>query len=379
MQKTTPVGTTVLVALFAVATGWGLLAGRAALAGQPATADFKPAFLKLCDVACGQLNTEERHKDKSYNGRHPAYHYEDSYAVRALAVAYDLTGDKRYLDACKVWSEQMAAFQDKMIPAGAYYMNYGRKPGTTKGGWYVADSSSIALGVLATAVRCEDPAQKDRYLKSVESFAKLVIDNYVGPAGGITDGLWEKYDGEWWCSSGIFGSLAFVLYEETGDETYRKVALDALDWLNGLEFNKVKHISFEDAAPAVIMYILEGYSAAWGRLDAGSDRLTAAESQMNETLQWMAKNQKSRRADSPWDYNSQWGSKLGGLPFHVYVYAGHSPEGRDLHTAADRELRHVESVLGEDKEPKLTQLAAFAMMSYAERVSPGAVYRKSKR
>ena len=83
----------------------------------------------------------------------------------------------------------MVEFQSKMIPKGAYSMNYGCKPGEDKGDWYVADSASIGMGVLATAVRSSDAAQKERFLKSVESFAKLVIDNYVGPGGGITDGL----------------------------------------------------------------------------------------------------------------------------------------------------------------------------------------------
>jgi len=32
-----------------------------------------------------------------------------------------------------------------------------------------------------------------------------------------------------------------------------------------------------------------------------------------------------------------------------------------------------------NKEPKLSQLAAFAMMSYAEKLSPGAIYHKTKR
>ena len=96
-------------------------------------------------------------------------------------------------------------------------MNYGRKPGELKGEWYVGDSSSIALAVLATAVRCPDAPEKTRLFNSVSAYAKLVMENYVRPGGGITDGLWSEFDGEWWCSTGIFGSLAFVLYEQTGD------------------------------------------------------------------------------------------------------------------------------------------------------------------
>ena len=44
------------------------------------------------------------------------------------------------------------------------------------GDWYVADSSSIGLAVLATSVRCQG-AERERYLASAEKFANLVISN----------------------------------------------------------------------------------------------------------------------------------------------------------------------------------------------------------
>jgi len=82
------------------------------------------------------------------------------------------------------------------------------------------------MGVLATAVRVTEP-RKRRFLSSAKSFAALVMEKYVGPSGGIRNGLWPKFDGEWWCSSGIFGSLAFLLYDETGQKRYLKTALGA--------------------------------------------------------------------------------------------------------------------------------------------------------
>lgn len=158
--------------------------------------------------------------------------YIDAYAVRALAVAYDLTAEPRYLDACRTWSKRMVDFQEQMTPSGAYYMHYRRKPGETRGNWYVADGSSIAMGVLATFVRCRNSAEKQRYLHSAQAFARLVLDNYVGPDGGIRNGGWDKFDGEWWCSSGTFGSLCFLLYQETGQGTYRDAGLRVIDWRN---------------------------------------------------------------------------------------------------------------------------------------------------
>jgi hypothetical protein len=232
------------------------------------------------------------------------------------------------------------------------------------------------MAVLATAVRCDDAARKARYLASVRAFAKLVIDNYVGPEGGITDGLWSKYDGQWWCSSGTFGSLCFLLYDETGEKQYLTVALGALDWLNRLDYTKVKHISFEKAAPSVIMYIFEAHSAAWPHLEPGSDRYKATVAQFTRALGWMSENQTGRGGQHKWDYNSQWGSKLGGLPMQMYVYARHVPGNQDVVAAADREMNHLSGLLLE--KPSLNQLTAFSLFSYAEKISPGGIYRKSK-
>jgi len=330
-------------------------------------ADFKTQFLQLCDTACQEFNS----------GTRPDSYYRDSYAVRALLAAYDLTGKQEYRDTCRRWSDRMIEFQGQMIPKGAYYMRYGRKPGEDKGDWYVGDSSSIALGILATAVRSPDPKERQRYLDSVKLYAKLVIDNYVGPEGGITDGLWSKFDGQWWCSTGIFGSLAFLLYNETGDETYRRIGLGTVDWLNRLDFANVGGpISFEERPPTVIMYMLETYSVALPHLEPGSPRYQGAMVQFNKCLAWMAENQRGRVPTLPWDYHSHnKGAKFGGLPFHMYVDAKYAPDPEALRAAADQELRYIASVLWQEAQPTISQLAVFAMMSYAERVNPGAVYR----
>jgi len=358
--------TVLLVSLLA---GWRAIASAPAVGGEKQKPNLQSEFFSLCDAACRELNSPAR--------RVPFY--QDSYAVRALAVAHDLGGKPKYLEMCRAWSDRMLAFQEKMIPKGAYYMNYGRKPGQDRGEWYVADSSSIALGVLATAVRCNDPAEKARYRKSVESFAQLVIDNYVRSSGGVTDGFWSQFDGEWWCSTGIFGSLAFVLYGETGKEPYRKAGLGALEWLNRQEIRKAQHISFDEAAPTVIMYVWEAYSAAWPYLKTEGETKKGALAQMAVALDWMARNQVGPGGSSRWNYNSQWGSKLGGLPFHMIVFARHVPGNERVAAAADRELAHLSDLLFGSGTPTLSQLAAFSMMSYAEKLSPGAMYRGSQR
>lgn len=348
----------------------GLLLIGHAFGGEPKLRD---EFLRLCDA--GYPIVEKQARTTERIGR--AYYW-DSYLVRALAVAYDMTDKEEYLEACKRWSDRMIEHQQKMIPKGGYYMQYGRRPGEDQGNWYVADCSSIALGVLATAVRCPKSHQRQRYLDSVESFAGLVADNFVRPSGGVTDGYWPKSDKEWWCSTGIYGSLAFCLYNETGDDRYLKIGLGTIDWLNRQDLLTVaKHYPPETIKPTVMMYCLEAYSAGLPHLPSASQRRQEAMAQLAKAYKWMMANWGGQAGI---DYISQWGSKFGGLPFHMYVYAKHLPHGRHVTAGADEELRHIAGVLRQAPHSnQRDQLALFAMMSYAEKLSPGAIYRSSKR
>jgi hypothetical protein len=354
--------------LLAMAIGGGPLVGNAAPGDKP---DLTAEFLRLCDGGVKVLY------EQAIVERPERPFYRDSYTVRGLAAAYDVTGKPEYLRACKRWSDRMIEYQNGMIPKGAYYMQYGRRPGQDKGHSYVADCSSIALGVLATAVRCDDPAEKAKYSDSVKAFAKLVADNWVRPSGGVTDGYWPGGDKEFWCSTGIFGSLAFCLYKETGDEAYLKIGRGTIDWLNRQDVltvaDKEKSFPRHGMEPTLLMYCLEAYSAGLPYLEAGSPRREAAMRQLAVAHQWMLGNMAGR---SEAEYLSQWGSKLGGLPFHLYVYAAQAPGNDKLTAAGDELLRHLGGIL--DRVSPSTQLAAFALMSYAERVSPGSIYRTSK-
>lgn len=358
-----------LVALLLIPAGW-----LAALASTTVAedADYRTEFIRLCDDSCPIL--EKQAQTTKRIGR--AFYW-DAYVVRALAVAHDMTGKEEYLDACKLWSDRMIEYQNGMIPNGAYYMQYGRKPGQDKGAWYVADGSSIALGVLATAVRCTDSAEKEKYLDSVKSFADLVADNFVRPSGGVTDGYWRKSDKEWWCSSGIFGSVAFCLYDETDDERYLKIGLGTIDWLNRQDLMTVAvHFPEKEIKPTVMMYCLEAYSTGLPFVEPDTERYKSAVAQLAKAHAWMSENLGGRAGI---DYISQWGSKFGGLPFHMYVYARHLPESEDVSAAADRELRYIAGALQKaSPSNQRDQLALFAMMSYAEKLSPGSIYRTSK-
>src|SRR5690242_6107882 len=95
-----------------------LFAGPQVRAAQTNDTEFRGEFFKLCDLAADKV------QDENSKGTF----FVDSYAVRALCAAYDLTGNTNYLNACTAWSERMVKYQEQMIPRGAYYMHYNRKP-----------------------------------------------------------------------------------------------------------------------------------------------------------------------------------------------------------------------------------------------------------
>src|ERR1700744_306894 len=219
---------------------------------QTNTMEWRRQFLQLCDVAVTQVT----------NPGSKGPFFVDSYAVRALCVAYDMTGNQKFLEACRTWSTRMIKYQTQMSPPGAYYMHYNRQPGETNGDWYSADSSSIGMALLATSVRCQG-AERKQLLDSTEQFASLVISNYVQSDGGISVGLWHESKDSWWCSSALFGSFLFNLYANTGNQSYLKTALNTTDWLSRLDLTKDQPFPLSQQGPAMIFYVMENYCAGW--------------------------------------------------------------------------------------------------------------------
>ena len=239
---------------------------------------FRAPFLKLCDLAACELDKEitvyieSRYRQGEDPRTHHVPFFEDSYGVRALAVAYDMTGEKKYLDACTRWADCVVACQQRMVPKGAYFPNYdyGRQPGQEKGGWYVADSGSIGMGVLAVAVRTRD-AQRQRYLDSVP---------LLRPAGHRQLRPQERRHYRLACgriptSGGArrpSSGADVPAHDETNDPEYLKVALGAADWLNRHDFHKEEKPAFEALNPCMVFYCFEFYATALPHLKPGSPR-----------------------------------------------------------------------------------------------------------
>lgn len=356
-----------LVCLFILFAAMKTLVAAAQVnGGQTNSIEMRAQFVRLCDLAAVKVA----------NANSEGPFFADSYAVRALCVAYDMTASQKYLDACCTWSERMVKYQENMIPPGAYYMHYNRKPGETNGDWYAADSSSIGMAVLATAVRCQG-AERERFIGSVEKFADLVIKNYVKPNGGVSDGLWHESSDAWWCSSGLFGSFLFNLYANTGNERYLKTALGVTDWLNHWDLTKDQPFPLSQQGPAMIFYVMENYCAGWPYIEKDEAIKRAALAKVNWCLDWIAEQQSKPIADRPWPPTKGWGMKFGGLPFDEYIFLHHLPAGKKLSASGDAEMQRLASIAFAGK-PTFTQLSAFLMMSYAERLDPGAIYRAGK-
>jgi hypothetical protein len=328
--------------------------------------DLRSNYLLICDSIVKRISDVNNKLD----------YFIDSYAVRGLCVAYDMTGKQAYLDACISWSKRMVEFQKKMIPAGVYYMHYERKPGEEKGDWFVADGSCIAMGVLTTAVRCKR-AEKDSLLQSVEKFAALVMKNYLGPSGGVCNGGWSVSKDEWWCSSGLFGSLTFMLYETTGNQKYLDAGLGIVDWCSKQDLTKAKPFPLSEQGPSMPMYFLEAYSAGWPWLSVESERKKAAETKVKWCLDWVTNQQNIPVINRKWAPTEWWGSKFGGLPFHQFVFSKYLPEYANLKNNGDQELKKFTEIVI-SKKLFDAQITMFMMLAYAERLSPDNVYRMKK-
>ncbi len=110
---------------------------------------------------------------------------------------------------------------------------------------------TIALLLVFTVVSCSSPEQKselsapakpsipvDECLAyAAEQLAKSVEDVGDGnrfPFYTKKDGTWETMDNSWW-SSGFFAGCLWLMYEHTGDETWKQ---HAIKWTDGMEEQK---------------------------------------------------------------------------------------------------------------------------------------------
>lgn len=325
--------------------------------GDPPTTQTSALFLQLSDKVAAELSKPlaPYTPTGSDTRTHHAAFFEDAYGVSALSEAYRITLDAKYLRAAMSWSEQMIAYQNRMIPKGAYYMNYDRQPGEDQGEWFIADAASIGAAILRVS-DLAPPPERARYLESVESFAALVSANYVHRDGGISNGIWGTYTASWWCSTANFGALAFMLYRETKNPEYLAEAQHAFDWLVKHGLTNAVYPSFAQDAPVVIFYCGEFYARALQYV-VGTSRESTALEQMQFVLHWLAENQKSQNPNSPVDYLAH--TDMAGMPHMMYATASFFPTESSL---ADAEMEYLYSLVRDN--PDLSNGAGWPLLTW---------------
>jgi hypothetical protein len=173
--------------------------------------------------------------------------FEDAYAVMALARV----GGAENIRVSKIWADRMLDYQAKMIPSGAYYLNYYRKPGQRDGDWYTADASTIALAILKVYEATGD----SRYLDSVNHYISLVEARFLNSDFGVNNGYWGNYTDSWWSSTANYGSLVLELYQVTRNPKNLTRTFELLAWLDKVGLNGFVYPNISTGGPAIVFYV----------------------------------------------------------------------------------------------------------------------------
>ncbi|NUQ01789.1 MAG: hypothetical protein HUU35_18240, partial [Armatimonadetes bacterium] len=139
------------------------------------TLDYREQLVKLADFLARE----------GEDGKFSGIAFIDHRGVRALLGAYEVTGERRYLETALRWGLAMVAEQRD---DGGYRMGYGI---TSRGEeCYVADGGEIALG-MARLVPYAAAAERPRLMQSLAGYFAY-RESFRVPSGGIGVG---------WCLS----------------------------------------------------------------------------------------------------------------------------------------------------------------------------------
>ncbi|MGH7939593.1 MAG: hypothetical protein ACREFR_00790, partial [Limisphaerales bacterium] len=163
----------------------------------------------------------------------------------------------------------------------------------------------------------------------------------------------------------------------TGDKHYLKTALGVTDWLNHLDLTMDQPFPLSQQGPAMLMYVMESYSAGWPYIREDKEIGRAARAKVSWCFNWIQEQQQKPLDDRQWPPTVGWGMKFGGLPFHQYVFSRYFGGDRYI-SLGDAEMRRLAPMALAENASHLTQLPFFMLMSYAERLDPGDIYRSMK-
>ncbi|NLX95952.1 MAG: hypothetical protein GXY83_07235 [Rhodopirellula sp.] len=147
--------------------------------GLSTSVDVRGTLVAVCDRF---VRTEAERADGKFSG----VGFVDNRGARGLLAAYDITGDKRYLDAAIRWGEALIAEQR---PDGGYLMGYGYHEDGNE--CFVADGGEIACGIARLASYAPESRRK-QFLDSLQAYMGY-RESFRCEGGGIGVG-WCKTD-----------------------------------------------------------------------------------------------------------------------------------------------------------------------------------------
>ncbi len=151
------------------------------------------------------------------------------YYMRTLVAAYEILGDRRYLDTAIAYGDYLLKRQ---MPSGYWATGYGTV--------YFADTGS-ALGLLVVLYKHVDRDRQKQYLDAVQRYVNSIQkDGMIHTNGALGTGwrhaennkLSDPIPDEYTISSALTGGEIFTwMYHMTKQEKYRDVAYHALQWI----------------------------------------------------------------------------------------------------------------------------------------------------
>ncbi len=326
------------------------------------------------------------HQFDRTNGNYAIQHYIESYAVRAILIAYDhYTNDNYDLNYAVRWTDRMLSLQGKTLHPGAYAMGYDDTGYERPLGWYPADCCCIGLAVLAVATNPQIVgAQRDRYINSVKMFVDYIIDNWRNPNGSLPSG-WRNGElnpiREFWIGTSLFSALAWHLYDVTKIEKYKTVAMEACDWLLAFDYTKADvtvGTSFKDGITTFVMYLGEGLIVNAEHLRDQEAYYPRIQKKLRSLVDIVLENQ---RKDGGMDCRvSWWRQKLPALSVVLNWYYHNMERDPRIEQAANKILNYTFSDTAELEilTGLHTQTTTFAFLALAGKCIPGAVFPKPK-
>ena len=316
------------------------------------------------------------------NDNYAVQHFIESYAVRAMLVAFDnYTNDRYDLNYAIRWADRMLSLQGKTLNPGAYSMGYDETGYERPYGWYPADCCCVGLAVLAVATNSQIVgADRDRYINSVKMFVDYAIEEWRNPNGSLPSG-WRhgelNHIPEFWIGTSLFSALTWHLYDVTSLEKYKTVAMEACDWLLDFDYKNAEvtpGTSFEDGITTFVLYLGEGLIVNAEHLQDNDNYYPKIKSKLRSLVDLVLDNQ---RPDGGMDCRVKWWrQKIPAMSLILNWYYRNMEDDDRIQEAAQKILQYTFSDVAElEIQTGIhTQTQTFTFLALAGKCVPGAIF-----